>query len=214
MRKEFKFKSVAELGRPPHLDVKISGWHSKHPIFKALCDEIKPTTIIEAGTWLGASALHMAELTRQRENGLELLPPATIYCVDTWLGGFDHEISVETTIPKLMGYPQLYFQFLTNIFESPYASRVFPIAQTTVTGAKMLEAAGVQADLVYIDASHEINEVYADLKAYWPLLRNGGVMFGDDYKTFAGVFCDVQRFAIENRLKIEVVDEIFWAIYK
>lgn len=36
-------------------------------------------------------------------------------------------------------------------------------------------------DVIYIDASHEYKNVRQDLEAWWPLLRPGGVMFGDDY---------------------------------
>lgn len=206
--------SVEQLGCPPGLTVHVQGWHSNHPMFKAVIDDVKPTTIIEVGTWLGASTLHMADLTRSRENGLEVLPPATIYCVDTWLGGADHEMNAETTIPRLLGYPQLYYQFLANINASPHAGRVIPVPQTSTTGAIMLEARGIVADLVYVDGSHEMGDVYQDLRSYWRLLRSGGVMFGDDYKSFAGVFVDVNRFANEFRLKIDVVEDIFWCVYK
>ena len=34
---------------------------------------------------------------------------------------------------------------------------------------------------LYIDAGHEYEHVTADLKAWWPVLKPGGMMFGDDY---------------------------------
>jgi NAD(P)-dependent dehydrogenase (short-subunit alcohol dehydrogenase family) len=36
-------------------------------------------------------------------------------------------------------------------------------------------------DLIYVDGSHDYDDVAADLAAYRPLVRPGGVMFGDDY---------------------------------
>jgi predicted O-methyltransferase YrrM len=37
------------------------------------------------------------------------------------------------------------------------------------------------AQLIYIDGSHEYEDVKADCRNYWPLLQEGGVMFGDDF---------------------------------
>ena len=36
-------------------------------------------------------------------------------------------------------------------------------------------------DFVYLDARHDYKGVVADLNAYWPLLRRGGIMAGHDY---------------------------------
>ena len=36
-------------------------------------------------------------------------------------------------------------------------------------------------DFVYLDARHDYKGVLADLNAFWPLLRRGGIMAGHDY---------------------------------
>jgi len=199
-------KNAKELGFPPGLETHCQGWNSNHTIFRAIIEEVSPKVIVEVGTWLGASCLHMAELTQH--DGTQ------IYCVDTWLGGIDHLLSEkpEAQLPKLMGYPQLYYQFLHNVNHTAHAERVFPLPTTSVNGAKYLREQGVKADLIYIDASHEINEVYADIAAYRPLLSEKGVMFGDDYKQFVGVFCDVNRYAAEHFLRVENIDNKFWVL--
>jgi hypothetical protein len=57
---------------------------------------------------------------------------------------------------------------------------------------------------VYIDAAHGEYEVYGDLIHYWPLVRPGGIMFGDDYyTTWCGVIKAVNRFAFEQSLALE-----------
>jgi len=36
-------------------------------------------------------------------------------------------------------------------------------------------------DLIHLDAGHDYRSVTADLEAWWPLLRPGGILIGDDY---------------------------------
>jgi predicted O-methyltransferase YrrM len=64
----------------------------------------------------------------------------------------------------------------------------------------------IQADLIYIDASHDEDDVYADLTHYWKLLRPGGIMLGDDWSDhWYGVICAVNRFAKEQQLPLKIV---------
>ncbi len=184
------------------------GWHSDHPIFKKLIDEIKPQTIIEVGTWKGASAIHMAGLA----------PEAKIYCVDTWFGGIDHDVNQEvatSVIPRDdHGYPHLYHQFLANVARAGHQSRIVPIVQTSVNGARLLAAHGIKADLIYVDGSHEFPDALIDMDNYWNLcLRPGGVMFGDDMG-FPGVSQSVAKFATHTGETVEVVAQNFWMFRK
>jgi predicted O-methyltransferase YrrM len=55
--------------------------------------------------------------------------------------------------------------------------------------------------MIYVDASHEEEDVYQDLVSYWDLVRPGGVLFGDDW-TWDGVRLAVQRFADEQGIVI------------
>jgi len=56
--------------------------------------------------------------------------------------------------------------------------------RSSLIAARWFAAAGFQADLVYLDASHDADDVYADIKAWWSNLRPGGVLFGDDLGLF------------------------------
>jgi predicted O-methyltransferase YrrM len=46
-------------------DALPEGWGSTHPYFKQYIDLLKPGLIVEVGTWLGGSAIHMARLRLQ-----------------------------------------------------------------------------------------------------------------------------------------------------
>lgn len=201
----FSLKSVAEFPNPG-VEIDLHGWNSTHPVFAEVIKQSNPATIIEVGTWKGRSALHIAKLATA----------ARVICVDTWLGSGEHIHSVEPKcqIPKdQYGYPTLYHQFLSNIHGKPEAARIFPVAAPSVTAAKIFLSLGITAQLIYIDGEHSHRAVFADIAAYWDLLAPGGIMFGDDFSTYSGVFCDVHRFAYDHRLAIEVQDP-FWIARK
>ena len=157
----------------------LRGWNSVHPIFAELIDRTNPQTIIEVGTWKGASAIHMADICRAT------LRKTHIICVDTWLGAVEFCTTLKDTEERNLmhkhGYPQIYYQFLSNVIHTGHQSRITPLPNTSANGAKILAYQSVKAELIYIDGSHEYEDVKADIKAYLPLLKPGGIMFGDDY---------------------------------
>ena len=182
--------------------VRIQGWGSDEPVFKKVIDDVKPKTIIEVGSWKGASAVHMASLC-----------DATIYCVDTWLGDMvnwermDGGVNPESHLPlNSIGYPAVFDEFHKNIEE--YRHRIFPVIMTSWQGAFYLYKKKVFADLIYIDASHYFMEVLRDAEVYWDLLNEGGVMMFDDYQfsLWVEVKKAVDIFMKEKNLVGECID--------
>ena len=76
----------------------------------------------------------------------------------------------------------------------------------------MIAEAGLQAEVIYIDASHEEPDVTADLNAYWPLVKPGGILYGDDWD-WEGVEKAVRAFAIQQHVQIRYTEKK-WIIYK
>lgn len=223
-----KLKSIAELIASPEARVylpkepDLQGWNSDHPVFDQLCAETNAKDIIEVGTWKGRSAMHFCRATTAialgEKDEAEAQQEARIYCVDTWLGGIDHvlsELPVDDLQRDACGSPRLYHLFLRNFADVPdFAKRVFPIQNTSLNGARLLANAGISAELIYIDGSHEYQDVFADLCAYSQLLTEGGIIFGDDFRGFPGVFAAVLRFAHETDRKVEEVANNFWILRK
>lgn len=224
-----KIPSIAELlaaGKPAELPPApdLQGWNSDHPIFDRLVAETSPHTIVEVGTWKGRSAAHFASasagLTEPDDvSGIAVPLRTSIYCVDTWLGGFDHLMATDRPVNDVFrdpfGSPRLYHQFLRNFADGEWArhaARIFPVQNTSLNGARLLFARQVRAPLIYIDGSHEYEDAYADICAYAHLLTPGGVIFGDDFRGCPGVFAAVLRFAHETSRTIEEVDHNFWIL--
>jgi len=183
------------------IQVDLQGWASEHHYFSTLIAMTAPAQIIEVGAWKGASAVNMAR------HALPINPDVAVLCVDTWLGS-NEVLWSDPQLRRLLklenGYPTVYRQFLANIIAEGLTSTIFPLPMTSISAAELLLKYSVQADLVYIDAAHGEYEVYGDLIHYWPLVRPGGIMFGDDYyTTWCGVIKAVNRFAFEQSLALE-----------
>ena len=155
----------------------LFGWNSMHPMFAELVAERSPQVIIEVGTWKGASAIHMASLTRHLS--------AKIYCVDTWIGGDGHifkDLADAQSVQRdSHGWPGVYYQFLHNVKAQGYEKRIVPVPFMTQHAAHLFDAHRLKADLIYIDAGHTYLDAILDIHAYFRLLAPGGIMFGDDY---------------------------------
>lgn len=186
----------------------LGGWNGNSPLFKTLIQQTLPKTIIEVGTWKGQSAINMGTVVKE----LEL--PTKIYCVDTWLGALEFWTWGKTTTDRDLklknGYPQIYYQFLSNVVHKKLQDVILPFPTTSNIAARFFKETGIQADLIYIDGSHDEEDVYLDIKNYHRLLNSNGIIFGDDY-VWDSVRIAVDRYVMENSLVLEIIDG-FWII--
>merc|ERR1712187_361816 len=79
---------------------------------------------------------------------------------------------------------------------------VVPFSATSTIGARWLATERYQPDLVYVDTAHEVGETELELNLYWNLLKNGGVLAGDDYPDWPGVKHDVDSFVKRHQLDL------------
>lgn len=175
------------------------GWYANRKPMEALIEEVNPKIVIELGSWLGLSTRHIAETIS--EDGI-------LYAVDHWLGSPQSRINNPHLIPTL------YEQFLSNIIHAGLTHKVVPIKMTTLEAVHYFHSHGIAPDLIYVDASHEEQDVYNDLVAYFPLVKGYGVICGDDwgFGNDLPVQKAVKRFAAENHLRIEVPNNWFWIL--
>ena len=68
-----------------------------------------------------------------------------------------------------------------------------PLPLDSVNAAELMRLRGVTADVIHLDAGHEEASVAADLRAWWPVLRPGGLFIADDYDSLGGRFPGVMR---------------------
>lgn len=189
------------------MENKAEGWNGKSPIFKKLIEETQPKIIVEVGSWKGQSTITMAQAIK--ELGLD----TKIICIDTWLGALEF-YTIPTPERDLMfkdGYPQVYYKFLENIREHGVDDIITTIPLPSNLGLQYLISKGTQADLIYIDGSHEYDDVMNDI--VYANQLNPKVIFGDDYtnSVFPGVKRAVDDFPLNNK---EIVENWYWVIRK
>lgn len=186
----------------------ISGWGGDSPIFNELIKKILPNLIIEVGTWKGQSAITMA--LALKDLGMD----SKIYCVDTWLGSLEFldDNKDERNLMYKNGYPQIYYQFLSNVVHKKLENIIIPFPQTSDISFRFFKEKNITADLIYIDGSHNYEDVLRDLNNYYTLLNYDGIIFGDDYN-WSDVNKAVNEFSLEKNIEVTINDR-FWIIRK
>jgi predicted O-methyltransferase YrrM len=124
------------------------------------------STIYERLTSAGQSTIRVAEIGSAAGRGSTLIAGqyikrtgGTLYCIDPWEG-------------------LLYFAFLTNLRIFALEHTVIPIRSPSVPAASLFDDGAL--DAVFIDGSHIYPDVLADIDAYLPKIRKGGLIFGHD----------------------------------
>lgn len=184
----------------PYLQTKrIRGWGSTGSVFMRLLEEVRPKIILELGTYLGASAIHMATLAKSMFDHQVL-----IICTDDFRGwpGFRDKFKFY----QVNGNVQLLYQFMQNVQTMNFTDNILPLPFSTTSAMSALCEWGVYADLIEVDAAHDFHSAWADINLGYSLLRPGGVMFGHDYFTKMdnrGVGRAVDLFAKLKGLRVE-----------
>mgnify|MGYP000912505082 CR=1 FL=1 len=125
-----------------------------------------------------------------------------LYSVDPWM----HQANVDLDASNV---DQLTHEENYNVTKErlrPYKRRSTILRKTSVDASKMV---GAGVDFVYLDARHDYRSVMEDLRAWWPLVKRGGILSGHDYKNsfvrdnLVEVKRAVDNFGFEFGLKVE-----------
>ncbi len=186
----------------------LQGWGSDHPLLLRAIELVRPTRIVEVGAWKGRSAINMAREIKRLGLNCELV------CVDTWLGSPEHWLRHMAgwyeSLAIQNGFPKLYFTFLANVVREGLTDIVTPFPSTSDNAAYIFEKLGIHFDIAYIDAAHEYEPALRDYTNYWSILREPGLLIGDDYNaSWPGVVRAANDFAKSQSISLFVNDEKF-----
>jgi len=133
------------------------GWFNHGERALALIEQYRPVVCVELGTWRGASAIATARVVRRWGGRLT--------CIDTWAAG-------------PVGPPTMLTECEANLAAAAVANVDLVVSRSVEAAAQW---AGGSIDYLYVDADHSEQSVTDDLAAWWPHVRVGGLVAGDDY---------------------------------
>merc|ERR1711924_247319 len=97
----------------------------------------------------------------------------------------------------------------SNVF--PFRHRATFMAQRSIEAASWIRPGFL--DLVFIDGDHRYEAVLKDLHAWWPTLKEDGILAGHDYTVnHPGVAQAVHEFAAEKNVTLYLGLEIWYMI--
>lgn len=165
-----------------------------------LLDQIKSelsdiAIAVEIGTWRGEYALNM----------INILKPVAFFAVDPY-----------RIFPGMVSAPgseynnQTDLDNLANNVQQKLEEAGGKLIRELSCDAS-LEFANEGLDVVYVDGDHTYEGVKTDIECWWPKVRPGGILCGDDYvksttgKGFDyGVIEAVDEFVQQNNLDLDI----------
>jgi predicted O-methyltransferase YrrM len=142
-----------------------------------------PITAVEVGVEHGFNASEM--LNRMNIKTLYLVDPYTAY-IDCLTNGVIQEALDES-------YQKMLFSIRY------FLDKTVVVKKTSIEASKDFEDNFF--DFVYIDASHDYEPVKADINAWWPKVKIGGIIGGHDYKWSPHVERAVREFTEQYNLE-------------
>ena len=156
---------------------------------------------VEVGSWKGRSASYMGVEIYNSEKQIKF------DCVDTWLGSVEHhDKNSPFFVQELIDDKDwLYYQFLNNT--RPVCDIINPIRLSSLDAVNQYPNRSL--DFVFIDASHEYNDVKKDILSWYPKIKKGGFIAGHDYTTFDGVKQAVDELIINKKMNCSLIKS-YW----
>ena len=168
----------------------------------------KPKTILELGSWYGASTEWLAKRC----------PDATIYAVDLWEDAFildeqrDHYSTMgDQKLQRMLRSHPLYDTFLANLWDD--RDTVVPLKMRTTAGVAYLKERNIVPEVIYIDADHHYDSVKEDISACLDAFPDA-VLVGDDYGHYDDVRNAVTECAVKYKKTVHVDQNHCWTYVK
>ena len=181
-----------------HFHQEVPGWFSFPRLYRrAVENSPSDGTLVEVGSWMGKSVIYLAV------EAVNAKTEQRIVAVDTW---GDH---VAVTSGETFDGEATYQSYLENI--APVADRIETLRMRSTDAAATFEDSS--CDFVFIDASHKYEDVLDDLEAWYPKVKDGGVLAGHDVH-WPGVARALREFVSANDLERPRKTELCWVIEK
>lgn len=147
--------------------------------------------IVEVGSWKGFSTVYLAEVAAHWQG--------YVFAVDHWKG------SPGTWNVPIAQSQDVLSTFRHNVAALGYERVVKPMVMDSVTAASVFRSRSL--DVVFVDGDHRYSGVRADIEAWLPKIRIGGILCGHDGSTSYSSQPDRAIRAIENSREVDYLPE-------
>jgi hypothetical protein len=153
-----------------HFYTSVDGWFNFKDIYDAVITDARDgAAFAEVGSWYGRSAAYMAVEIANSGKKIDF------FCIDTWRGSDDLPWMAE----HLAGKGGSAFPFFReNMQRGGVWHLIQPMEMPSVEAARRFPDESL--DFVMIDGAHDYKSVCADVRAWLPKVKRGGLLAGDD----------------------------------
>lgn len=180
-----------------HYYYEIPGWFVQENLFTQMvlsCNDENEYHFVEIGSWKGKSSIYMAVEILNNNKKIKF------DCVDTWNGSEEHLDKNNDSYEPLLEIPNgLYDEFLKNI--EPVKSVINPIRMPSIEASKLYKDDSL--DFIFIDGAHDYFNVKKDVEHWFPKVKVGGYITGDDYAWPSVKEAVNEYFGIKNIITIK-----------
>jgi hypothetical protein len=147
--------------------------------WEVLLESLKPTKILEVGSFEGASVRFLIERLAN-ESDIE------IHCIDSWEGGIEHKPGgfVESDMSSVEQRFRHNTRLAIESAKKQVVLRVHKGYSDVMLSGLLAGGKTGYFDFIYIDGSHQAPDVLLDAVIAFRLLRVGGIIAFDDYLWF------------------------------
>ena len=152
----------------------IPGWFDFQQVYQELAGRAQDGDVfVEIGCYLGRSGCFFGDALRTTGKRVTLL------CVDVWPAQFDFQDGSGTVIEAP------FETFLANVRQCRLTKIIVPLRCESLRAAQFVTN---NLAAVFIDGEHDYDNCKADIAAWMPKVRQGGILAGHDFSaTFPGV---------------------------
>ncbi len=142
------------------------GAEEQKVILRTLANSVteKGCNILEIGSWCGESSTVLGKIAKEKKGRL--------FCIDWWKGNIGMELE---HIAKRV---DIFSVFWGNMKREGLDDAVIPIRARSDMVSDIFPEGFF--DFIYIDGDHRYKGALNDIKSYAPLLKQGGIICGDD----------------------------------
>jgi len=192
--KNFDLEQAINIKMIKHNYQDIEGWFNMEQQYLELLEATPEGGIfVELGAYKGKSTSFIVTEMINRSRNIKF------FTVDTFLGD-----SGSTDLKEVEAYKQVNVSKMEDEFDknTEHLSEHFEvIVAYSFEAAKYFDSNSV--DCLFLDAGHSASAVLADLKAWYPKMKNGSTMAGHDYHSWEGVKKAVLEFFGKEPDKVE-----------